>query len=150
MLVERGLIDAQQLEGALHEQARTREPIGRILVSLGYISAQTLRAVLLEQWGLDRTRQEGFGSGLLSELERRGVGFASVPRELRAPEPASSEATAALNAATTPALLQSFPEHDGASLDALLNAFEQRARALNAELAAMRRLLNEIAGQAPS
>ena len=37
-------------------------------------------------------------------------------------------------------------ETAGTSIDSLLETFEERSRALTAELAAMRRLLHEIAG----
>jgi hypothetical protein len=141
MLVESGLINLQQLEVALHEQARSREPIGRILVSLGYISAQTLRSALLRQWGLDRARQEGFGSGLLRELERRGVGLRSVAE----PRPREPAATTQAEPMADPVTLAPARESGRPPLEALLDAFEERSRALSAELAAMRRLLDEIA-----
>jgi hypothetical protein len=183
MLVERGLIDTEQLEIALREQAQTGEPIGSVLVALEYIPEQTLRNVLLEQCGLDMTRQEGFGSGLLSELERRrGVVHRAVSREQtpapeQSPTPASPSApdpdpvvpepvpmaaepvavaVAAPTAETAPpeepatsngaSAAGSQHENGSFSIDSLLETFEERSRALSAELAAMRRLLHEIAG----
>jgi hypothetical protein len=162
MLVERGLIDTEQLEIALREQAQTGEPIGSVLVALEYIPEQTLRNVLLEQCGLDMTRQEGFGSGLLGELERRrGVGHRSLAREEPPPpaeEPATPEPVAVAVDVEVPQA-EPAPEEparngDGekqreglsSSIDSLLETFEERSRALSAELAAMRRLLHEIAG----
>jgi hypothetical protein len=155
MLVERGLIDEEQLENALREHARSGEPIGSVLVALEYIPEQTLRNVLLEQCGLDMTRQEGFGSGLLGELERRRVGHRPAGRE----HPAATEAAAAAEPVqeTAPPPEPALPgaeeaverngAHDAAnsSVDSLLETFEERSRALIDELAAMRRLLNEIA-----
>jgi hypothetical protein len=181
MLVERGLIDTEQLETALREQAHSGEPIGSVLVALEYIPEQTLRNVLLEQCGLDMTRQEGFGSGLLGELERRrGVAHRAVAREQApspeqspapvsppaqeqppfVPEPAPFEAEPVAVALEAPAAEpepaeKSAPqngvsgthhENGNNSIDALLATFEERSRALSAELAAMRRLLHEIAG----
>lgn len=162
MLVERGLIDEPQLENALREHASSGEPIGSVLVSLEYIPEETLRHVLLEQCGLDMTRQEGFGSGLLGQLERRGVGHRTAARE-PAPtvEPAPVGAEAAevapeprpepVHAAAVPQ--EESAERKGAlretvsgSIDSLLETFEERSQALTAELAAMRRLLHEIAG----
>jgi hypothetical protein len=179
MLVERGLIDNEQLEIALREQAQSGEPIGSVLVALEYIPEQTLRNVLLEQCGLDMTRQEGFGSGLLGELERRrGVAHRAVAREQApapeqptvppsppaheqpsdVPEPSTlvaepvAEAPEPPMAAVEPVEEPAPPngashkhENGNGSLDALLETFEERSRALTAELAAMRRLLHEIA-----
>jgi hypothetical protein len=166
MLVERGLIDEQQLEIALREHAGSGEPIGSVLVSLEYIPEETLRHVLLEQCGLDMTRQEGFGSGLLGQLERRGVGHRTA-RELAPPvEPAAEQAEAVepapeLAPEPQPDLVvvdaaapteepaeqkDAIRETVGSSIDSLLETFEERSRALTAELAAMRRLLHEIAG----
>jgi hypothetical protein len=159
MLVERGLIDEQQLEIALREHAGSGEPIGSVLVSLEYIPEETLRHVLLEQCGLDMTRQEGFGSGLLGQLERRGVGHRtareSAPPVERAAEtveapPARKPEPVVVAAAAPPqepvAEKQAIRETVGTSIDSLLETFEERSRALTAELAAMRRLLHEIAG----
>jgi hypothetical protein len=162
MLVERGLINEQQLENALREHASSGEPIGSVLVSLEYIPEETLRHVLLEQCGLDMTRQEGFGSGLLGQLERRGVGHRTAAREQTPtvePAPVKTEDVEAapapepepvLAAATTD---EESAERKGAlretvssSIDSLLETFEERSQALTAELAAMRRLLHEIAG----
>jgi hypothetical protein len=178
MLVERGLINTEQLEIALREQASSGEPIGSVLVALEYIPEQTLRNVLLEQCGLDMTRQEGFGSGLLGQLERRrGVAHRTVAREQSVVEPAAEPVPAPEQPPATPEPAPVAPEavvvvaeaapveaepaeepapRNGAlrrqresvntSIDTLLETFEERSRALSAELAAMRRLLHEIAG----
>jgi hypothetical protein len=162
MLVERGLINEQQLENALREHASSGEPIGSVLVSLEYIPEETLRHVLLEQCGLDMTRQEGFGSGLLGQLERRGVGHRTAAREQTAtvePAPVRTEAVEpAPDGEPEPVLAAPAPDEESAepkgalretvssSIDSLLETFEERSQALTAELAAMRRLLHEIAG----
>jgi hypothetical protein len=165
MLVERGLIDEQQLENALREHASSGEPIGSVLVSLEYIPEETLRHVLLEQCGLDMTRQEGFGSGLLGELERRNRGRAAAREHAPAPEPPQERTNgvaptpaAEPTDAPEPVLAAAAPDEQpekqngairetvSSSIDALLETFEERSRALTAELAAMRQLLHEIAG----
>lgn len=154
MLVERGLIDEEQLENALREHARSGEPIGSVFVALEYIPEQTLRNVLLEQCGLDMTRQEGFGSGLLGELERRRVGHRPSAREQApveagpvepVPEPEPAPEPAAPIAADTVVERNGARDAISSSIDALLETFEERSSALTAELAAMRRLLHEIA-----
>ena len=161
MLVDRGLIDEQQLEVALREHASSGEPIGSVLVALEYIPEETLRHVLLEQCGLDMTRQEGFGSGLLGQLERRGVGHRTAREPGTPVEPAADNAEAVespparepepvvVAATASPEPAEEKPavrETVGSSIDSLLETFEERSRALTDELAAMRRLLHEIAG----
>jgi hypothetical protein len=163
MLVERGLIDEQQLEMALREHASSGEPIGSVLVSLEYIPEEMLRHVLLEQCGLDMTRQEGFGSGLLGQLERRGVGHRTARESAPPIEPVAEKVEALEPSTSAPqpepvVLAAAAPPQEPAeekpairetvstSIDSLLETFEERSRALTAELAAMRRLLHEIAG----
>jgi hypothetical protein len=118
--------------------------------------------VLLEQCGLDMTRQEGFGSGLLGQLERRGVGHRTAAREQTATVESAPVRTEAVDPAPAPEpepmLAAPAPDDESAerkgalretvssSIDSLLETFEERSQALTAELAAMRRLLHEIAG----
>jgi hypothetical protein len=52
MLVERRLLSQRQLELALVEQHRTGRRLGEVLVGFGFVSEQSLAAVLLEQVGL--------------------------------------------------------------------------------------------------
>ena len=73
LLVERGLITPAQLEAALAEQSHSGRRLGEIIVAEGRVSRERLTQVLLEQCGLDLSTQEGFGSGLRGQLERRGV-----------------------------------------------------------------------------
>src|SRR5918995_3745335 len=72
LLVERELISTDQLEHALAEQAQSGRRLGEIMVSTGLVSRERLTQVLLEQCGLDLSTQDGFGSGLRGQLERRG------------------------------------------------------------------------------
>ncbi len=48
-LVEAGLINETQLQGALREQQKTREYLGRILIRLGYVSEEAVAAALSAQ-----------------------------------------------------------------------------------------------------
>ena len=52
LLVERGLLSTVQLELALAEQRRTGLRLGEVLVSMGYMSETALARMLLEQVGL--------------------------------------------------------------------------------------------------
>lgn len=53
MLLERGLLTQQQLDGALQEHRNTPKSLGRTLIDLGYIRERDLVRALAEQVGLD-------------------------------------------------------------------------------------------------
>jgi len=55
LLVEAGLVDSAELEGALAEQQRSGRRLGEILVARGAISGPDLIRVLAEQAGIDVT-----------------------------------------------------------------------------------------------
>ena len=55
LLVEAGLVDSAQLEGALAEQQKSGRRLGEILVARGAISGPDLIRVLAEQAGIDVT-----------------------------------------------------------------------------------------------
>ena len=50
-MVEKGLISEDQLRIALQEQKKNRQPLGRLLVRLGFLSEATIRDVLSENLG---------------------------------------------------------------------------------------------------
>jgi hypothetical protein len=136
MLVERGLLEPAQLERALARQAQTRQPIGAVLVALEYVDERTLRTVMLDQRGFGLARQQGFGSGLLGELERRGV------------EPQGRDSQAA-NASESVESSAGVARHGqtatDASLPTRLGTLARRSRTLGAELATIRRRLHDLA-----
>ena len=51
LLVEKGVISADQLRIALQEQRKNHQPLGRLLVQLGFLSEATIRDVLSENLG---------------------------------------------------------------------------------------------------
>ena len=51
LLVEKGVISADQLRIALQEQRKNHQPLGRLLVRLGFLSEATIRDVLSENLG---------------------------------------------------------------------------------------------------
>jgi chromosome segregation ATPase len=71
LFVNKGLITEEQLEKALAEQAATGSKLGEILVKRSLISSPELTQTLMEQLGCEVTKEEGFGSGLWSEIRRR-------------------------------------------------------------------------------
>ncbi|MDD4954151.1 MAG: GspE/PulE family protein [Candidatus Omnitrophica bacterium] len=52
LLIQKGLVKAQQLECALKEAAKTGEVIGKVLVRMGFVGEEQLLEVLAEQLGL--------------------------------------------------------------------------------------------------
>ena len=72
ILIEWGLLSPDQLQSALAEQGTSGKRLGEVLVDSGLVPREVLVSVLLEQCGLEEETQQGFGSGLLSELRRRG------------------------------------------------------------------------------
>jgi hypothetical protein len=48
ILVGKGVISDDQLRIALQEQAKSHQPLGRLLVRLGFLSEATIRDVLSE------------------------------------------------------------------------------------------------------
>ena len=51
MLLEKGVISEDQLRIAIQEQNKSHQPLGRLLVSLGFLSEATIRDVLSENLG---------------------------------------------------------------------------------------------------
>jgi hypothetical protein len=87
LLVEKGLVTKEELEGALAEQERTGRRLGEVMLERGVVSVPRLTRVLLEQAGVDMTSESGFGSGLRDEIERRAL----APPPATEPEPVVAE-----------------------------------------------------------
>src|ERR1017187_6085198 len=51
LLLEKGVISDDQLRIAMQEQQNNHQPLGRLLVSLGFLSEATIRDVLSENLG---------------------------------------------------------------------------------------------------
>ncbi|MDX6482998.1 MAG: type pilus assembly protein PilB, partial [Gaiellaceae bacterium] len=71
LLVERGLLSAEELEDALQAQRETGKRLGEILVERGLVSHPALTDTLAGQYGIELTSESGFGTGLRSLIERR-------------------------------------------------------------------------------
>ena len=84
MLVERGLLTVEELEDVLEEQKQSGRRLGEIIVDRGLISGPTLAMTLAEQWGVELTMDEGFGTGLRTEIQRRHEGERQRRPHLRA------------------------------------------------------------------
>ena len=62
LLVEKGIVEAQDVEVALAEQRSTGRLLGEILVHFGYVSSWTLAQALAEQHGVELERRDGDGA----------------------------------------------------------------------------------------
>ena len=71
LLVQKGLVTADELDHALTEQEETGRLLGAILVERGYVSGPALAVALAEQYGVQLEQQRGFGTGLWAEIDRR-------------------------------------------------------------------------------
>ena len=71
LLVEDGLITADELEEALTAQAESGKRLGEVLVERKLVSGPELTAALMQQMGVEMSTQEGFGYGLFAEIKRR-------------------------------------------------------------------------------
>lgn len=71
VFVDKGLLTQEELEQALGEQQSSGRRLGEVLISLGLISAPSLARALGEQYGIEIQTDDGFGSGLLGQIERR-------------------------------------------------------------------------------
>jgi len=71
LLVEDGLITAEELEEALVAQTECGKRLGEVLVERKLVSGPELTAALMKQFGVEMTKQEGFGAGLWTEIRRR-------------------------------------------------------------------------------
>ena len=71
LFVARGVITQDQLEEALAEQAASGKRLGEILVDRQLVSSPELTQTLMEQLGRQVAKEDGFGSGLWSEIQRR-------------------------------------------------------------------------------
>jgi hypothetical protein len=71
LLVEQGLLTADELEHALAQQERTGRRLGETLVDCGFVSGPELSNALAAQYGIELTAETGFGTGLRTEIQRR-------------------------------------------------------------------------------
>ena len=71
LLVEQGLLSANELELALAKQQETGLRLGETIVKCGFVSGPQLANALAAQYGIELMTETGFGTGLRSEIQRR-------------------------------------------------------------------------------
>ena len=86
LLLSKNLIARAELDAALAEQEETGKLLGAILVDHGFISGPALAIALAEQYGVELDQQQGFGTGLWAQIERRHRSERGIeePREIQA------------------------------------------------------------------
>ena len=146
LFVARGVITQDQLEEALAEQAASGKRLGEILVDRQLISSPELTQALMEQLGRQVAKEDGFGSGLWAEIQRRtarGEGYSALAlvedSEPPADGPASRDgfAARAAEARSTELTLHELEvEHEDSSPEpqAELEAMSRRLEAYEAAI----------------
>ena len=71
VLVEQGVVERGELDDALLAQYETGKQLGELLVERGVICRPELDRAIADQSGHDLDEEEGVGSGLRAEIERR-------------------------------------------------------------------------------
>ncbi len=154
LLVEQGLLTADELEHALAQQERTGRRLGETLVDCGFVSGPELSNALAAQYGIELTAETGFGTGLRTVIQQRhesdrGRVVRSVPS---ADEPAEPLAEAETH--KEPAELEATPPEEQilhAQLEeqwAKLAAAEERLAESHRELTALAHEYDERRSQA--
>ncbi len=155
LLVEQGLLTADELEHALAEQERSGRRLGETLVDCGFVSGPELSNALAAQYGIELTAETGFGTGLRTVIQQRhesdrgrvirAFPSADEPFEALA-EAASHEEPAELEAATPPQeqILHAQLEEQWAKLAAA----EERLAESHRELTALAHEYDERRSQA--
>jgi hypothetical protein len=152
LLVERGLLSPVQLELALAEQRRTGLRLGEVLVSLGYVSEAALARMLLEQVGLSTPAPEPPTEPEPTEPEQPQFFVEPEPLVVEAvvapdPEPAA-EAVIVRMEDTTRERAKWWSRNGNKArvreLEQVLNDFEQRSRAIEADIMRVRTTLRNL------
>jgi hypothetical protein len=98
LLVDEGLLTADELKQVLAEQRKTGRRLGEIIFEHGFASVPTLVKLLGQQGQLELQAEGGFGSGLRRAIEdrhrtRRGSDIGSGVRAPVPPLPQTTQTT---------------------------------------------------------
>jgi hypothetical protein len=140
LLVEKGLLTAEELEGALAEQQTSGKRLGQILVDRGHVSGPALTNALAEQYGIELKTEEGFGTGLRAEIERRHT----TRRPPAEPEEAVADSPPEAPAETEPTDANGHGDVALAELEPQLEEHWARLAAAEATLAARDARITEL------
>jgi hypothetical protein len=129
LLVEQGLLTAQELEHALAKQQETGKRLGETIVDCGFVSGPELANALAAQYGIELTTEQGFGTGLRSQIQRRHEHSSRGTVKLEAVPDPPAETEDGEPAASEPQLLPQL-EEQWAKLAAAEAALAEREREL--------------------
>jgi chromosome segregation ATPase len=141
LLVEQGLLTAQELEHALAKQQETGKRLGETIVDCGFVSGPELANALAAQYGIELTTEQGFGTGLRSQIQRRHEHSSRGTVKLEAVPDPPAETEDGEPAASEPQLLPQL-EEQWARLAAAEAALAERDRELR-ELAEINERLRD-------
>ena len=129
LLVEQGLLSADELEQALTKQQETGLRLGETIVNCGFVSGPQLASALAAKYGIELTTEKGFGTGLRSEIQRRHE--SDRRRVVKLAPPLSDEDSSATEAEPEPEIVE--PETPAVEATLLAQLEEQWAKLAAAE-----------------
>jgi hypothetical protein len=153
LLLSKNLIANAELDVALAEQEETGKLLGAILVDRGFISGPALAIALAEQYGVELDQQQGFGTGLWAEIERRHRSERGID-EPEAPESPRPTATIVkLEPMQPPPSLEAVPDPEPdpqlGELEAQNQRLQEEIERLHSEFTKLRVIEAELREQQP-
>jgi hypothetical protein len=153
LLLSKNLIAKAELDVALAEQEETGKLLGAILVDRGFISGPALAIALAEQYGVELDQQQGFGTGLWAEIERRHRSERGID-EPEAPESPRPTATIVkLEPMQPPPSLEAVPDPEPdpqlGELEAQNQRLQEEIERLHSEFTKLRVIEAELREQQP-
>ena len=137
LLVERGLLTEEQLAAGLEEQKRSDEPLGKVLIALGFVDAGIVAQALATQHGGLLKSEYGFATGFatgqatapvleppVSTASPDAAPIASELRLVPTPDAPSTESSAAPE---VPAPAEQSPEPEAPLASVSPESMEDRA-----------------------
>ena len=153
LLLSKNLIAKAELDVALAEQEETGKLLGAILVDRGFISGPALAIALAEQYGVELDQQQGFGTGLWAEIERRHRSERGIeePEASKAPQPTAT--VVKLEPMQPPPQLEAVPDPEPdpqlGELEAQNQRLQEEIARLHSEFTKLRVIEAELREQQP-
>jgi hypothetical protein len=149
LLVEQGMLTSSELEQALGKQQETGKRLGETIVELGFVSGPELANALAAQYGIELTTEQGFGTGLRSEIQRRHEHSSRGTVTLAAVPDPPAEPAAPVSGSQEQADLLPQLEEQWAKLAAAEAALAERERELRELREVNERLRDQLRGTRP-
>ena len=146
ILVDKGLLTADELDESLAEQVATGRRLGEILISRGLLSGPMLTVALAEQLGAEVTTETGFGTGLWAAIRRghrTARAFDGLDEAPPVPEPTSG-AESLHSLRLVPPFDPGDPSADTAAAE--LESLHAKIASLEAKVESLAATLEELTG----